>query len=82
MNELSELFGRIRDLPPGRRLKLARDLWGWSQETAAAKVFVSQATWSLWERGRTPTREQQDLIAAVTNISRSLLFGDDEAVAA
>lgn len=65
----------------GRRLRFFRQAKGWSQAVAAKKVYVSQATWSLWERDLlTPELPKQRLVADLFDVGRTYLW-DGEAAA-
>lgn len=62
---------------PASRIRWLREAKGWSQETLASKVFVSQVAVSHWENGaRLPTKQSQVLLAEALGTTRHFLFGE------
>ena len=49
-NDMARSALQMQDLGLGRRLAMARDATGMSQESAAGRLDVSRATLSAWER--------------------------------
>lgn len=59
----------------GRRLRWVREAYGLSQEQVAAMVGVSQAAWSLYEKGqRIPDQFKLPTIAGKLKITLSYLL--------
>lgn len=64
----------------GSRIRLLREAKGWSQETLASKVYVTQVAVSHWEQdARCPSRRSQLLLAEVLGTTRMFLFGEQAA---
>lgn len=65
---------------PGARIRFLRLAKGWSQETLAAKVMVSQPAVAQWEADTyVPGRQSQALLADHLDVSRTFLFGELDA---
>jgi transcriptional regulator with XRE-family HTH domain len=61
----------------GQRIRFLRTAKGWSQETLAAKVYVSQPAVSQWEQDEiVPARQSQHLLAEALSTTRMFLFGE------
>lgn len=64
----------------GGRIKSMRRVKGWTQETLAKKVHVSQPAVAQWESNRwTPGKRSQELLAEALGVTRSFLFGEEAA---
>ncbi len=59
-----------------KRLKMARDKNGWTQEQAAEKLNISIGTLSGYERGyRSPNPEMIEKIAEMYKVTPDYIFG-------
>lgn len=68
---------------PGKRIKFLRKSKGWTQETFARKVFVTQPAVAQWEADLwLPARPTQVLIADELGTTRLFLFGENTTEAA
>lgn len=61
----------------GTRIKVFRDLQGWTQQTLASMVFVSQASISQWENGvKIPSVPMQKRLCEALNVARDFVFAE------
>jgi len=66
---------------PGKRIKFLRKSKGWTQETMARKVYVTQPAVAQWEADVClPARPTQVLVAEALGTTRAFLF-EEQAVA-
>lgn len=62
----------------GGRIRMLRLAAGWSQETLATKVHVSQPAVAQWESNKwVPGRQSQFLLAEALGTTRQFLFADE-----
>lgn len=60
---------------PGKRIKFLRKSKGWTQETMARKVYVTQPAVAQWEADLwLPARPTQVLVAEQLGTTRAFLF--------
>lgn len=63
----------------GGRIRALRQVKGWTQETLAKKVHVSQPAVAQWESNTTsPGRQSQALLAEALGCTRDFLFGEQK----
>lgn len=61
----------------GQRIRFLREAKGWSQETLARHVCVSQPNVSQWESGKkSPSRQSLALLAHTFGVSQEFLLGE------